>query len=122
LDISDATLFVWVDLWYHCFSAMLAWIVEISGAPEEQLKQEIRAVHRKHGTSEYSLLIEELPSIKERFPGENLIEVFAPAIGASTSATVCSTMLRWRRTPGLMTCGQSTDRHRAGRSTNRFAT
>jgi hypothetical protein len=36
LDISDATLFDWVDL-----SAMLAWIVEISGAPEEQLKQEI---------------------------------------------------------------------------------
>jgi phosphoglycolate phosphatase-like HAD superfamily hydrolase len=74
------TLFDWVDLWYHCFSAMLSRIVEISGVSEEQLKREIRAVHQKHGTSEYSLLIEELPSIQERFAGQRLTEVFAPAI------------------------------------------
>jgi FMN phosphatase YigB (HAD superfamily) len=76
----DNTLFDWVDLWYHCFSAMLSRIVEISGVSEEQLKREIRAVHQKHGTSEYSLLIEELPSIQERFAGQRLTEVFAPAI------------------------------------------
>jgi FMN phosphatase YigB (HAD superfamily) len=76
----DNTLFDWVNLWYHCFSAMLAGIAEISGVPDEQLKAEIRTVHQKHGTSEYSLLIEELPSLKERFAGQKLIEVFAPAI------------------------------------------
>jgi FMN phosphatase YigB (HAD superfamily) len=76
----DNTLFDWVDLWYHCFSAMLARIVEISGVPEEQLKAEMRTVHQKHGASEYSLLIEELPSLKERFAGQRLMEVFAPAI------------------------------------------
>jgi phosphoglycolate phosphatase-like HAD superfamily hydrolase len=70
----DNTLFDWVDLWYHCFSAMLARMVEISGIPEEQLKAEARTVHQKHGTSEL------LPSLKERFAGQKLMKVFAPAI------------------------------------------
>jgi phosphoglycolate phosphatase len=76
----DNTLFDWVDLWYRCFSSMLDRIVEISGVPKEELKREIRTVHQKHGTSEYSLLIEELPSIKSRFAGRDVAEVFAPAI------------------------------------------
>jgi len=82
----DNTLFDWVDIWYQCFSAMLAEIVAISGLTSEELKSEIRSVHRRHGTSEYAFLIEELPSLRRIFPKSNLAEVFASAIGAFREA------------------------------------
>ena len=76
----DNTLFDWVELWYNCFSAMLDQIVIISGAPKERLIPEIAAVHQKHGTSEYSFLIEELPSVQRMLNGRPAIDVFSPAI------------------------------------------
>jgi phosphoglycolate phosphatase-like HAD superfamily hydrolase len=78
----DNTLFDWVDLWYKCFSAMLNEIVRISGLPRETLIPEIRAVHQKYGTSEYSLLIEELPSLRPLLKGRPATEIFASAIEA----------------------------------------
>lgn len=78
----DNTLFDWVELWVHCFSAMLGEIVRISGVPRETLFPQIRAVHQKHGTSEYSFLIEELPALKAVLGGRPTLEVFAPAIDA----------------------------------------
>jgi len=78
----DNTLFDWVELWHGCFSAMLSEIVSISGVPTEELKPEIRAVHQRHGTSEYSFLLEELPSIREKYKGQKLTDVFAPAINS----------------------------------------
>jgi phosphoglycolate phosphatase len=78
----DNTLFDWVHLWHSCFAAMLEKIIEISGVPETVLKSEIKAVHQKHGTSEYSFLVEELPCLLERFPGQDLTKVFAPAFAA----------------------------------------
>ena len=78
----DNTLFDWVDLWHVCFSTMLSEIVRISGISEEELKPAIRGVHQKHGTSEYSFLLEELPSLRDRFGNKDLTEVFAPAIDA----------------------------------------
>jgi FMN phosphatase YigB (HAD superfamily) len=78
----DNTLFDWVDLWYHCFSAMLREITKISHIPSDELKPSIRKVHRKHGTSEYSFLIEELPILREKFHESDLTKVFAPAIEA----------------------------------------
>ena len=78
----DNTLFDWVDLWHKCFSAMLAEIIRISGLPRETLIPEIRAVHQKHGTSEYAFLIEELPSLKPILKGRPATEVFGPAIKA----------------------------------------
>ena len=76
----DNTLFDWVELWLHCFSAMLDSIVQISGISKEQLIPEIRAVHQKHRTSEYSFLVEELPSLRFFLHGRSATEVFAPAI------------------------------------------
>jgi phosphoglycolate phosphatase len=76
----DNTLFDWVELWLHCFSAMLDGIVEISGVPKEQLIPEIAAVHQRHGTSEYSFLIEEIPSLKPILKGRLATEVFAAPI------------------------------------------
>ena len=78
----DNTLFDWVELWHACFSAMLGEIQQISGIGYEKLKREIRKVHQRHGTSEYSFLIEELPHLRERFRDEPLTTVFQPAIEA----------------------------------------
>lgn len=99
----DNTLFDWVDVWYSCFTAMLSQVCAISGVSIEDLKPEIRAVHQRHGTSEYSFLIEEIPKIRARFPGEDLAEMFRPAIQAYRSArrkklqlfpTVAETLLK----------------------------
>jgi phosphoglycolate phosphatase len=59
---------------------MLDQIVAISRIPRVQLIPEIAAVHQKHGTSEYSFLIEELPSVQRILNGRRAIGVFFPAI------------------------------------------
>ena len=81
----DNTLFDWVDLWYHCFSAMLLEIANISHISVDELKPAIRKVHQRHGTSEYAFLIEELPMLHEKFGEYDLTKVFAPAIEAYRS-------------------------------------
>src|SRR5690606_25323296 len=43
---------------------------------------EISAVHQKHGTSEYSFLIEEIPSLYKVLDGRPATRVFEPAIRA----------------------------------------
>lgn len=78
----DNTLYDWVQLWVQSFSAMFAKIVEIGGVDPNELKREIRTVHQKHGTSEYAFLIEELPSLRAKFPCEKLLDRFGPAIEA----------------------------------------
>ena len=60
----DNTLFDWVGIWYRSFNAMLSVLVEQSGIPQEQLEEEIRRVHQRHGTSEYAFLVQELPSLR----------------------------------------------------------
>lgn len=107
----DNTLFDWVDLWLKCFSVMLERIVSISGVSEETLIPEIRAVHRKHGTSEYSFLIEELPSLMPLLNGRPATEVFEPAIAAyrdqrrkhlNLFPTVAETLLKIRGNGALI--------------------
>lgn len=78
----DNTLWDWVSIWHATFRAQLDKLVELSGLPESVLTAEIRAVHQRHGTSEYAFLIEELPSLKARHPGEDLAARYAPAIEA----------------------------------------
>jgi FMN phosphatase YigB (HAD superfamily) len=76
----DNTLFDWVELWIRCFSAMLDEVVKISRVPKEKLLPEISAVHQRHGTSEYSFLLEEIPALRSTLKGRAATEVFAPAI------------------------------------------
>jgi phosphoglycolate phosphatase len=76
----DNTLFDWVNLWYECFSAMLDEILRISGIDREILIPEIKAIHQKHGTSEYAFLIEEIPSLIRKYDGADLQKIFDPAI------------------------------------------
>ena len=76
----DNTLFDWVEIWVRCFGPMLEKLAELSAVPKEVLIPEIRAVHKKHGTSEYSFLIDELPSLRPLLRDQPARYVFAPAI------------------------------------------
>jgi phosphoglycolate phosphatase len=57
-------------------------VVTASGVPEEVLLREIRQVHQRHGTSEYFHLLEELPSLQQLHPDQDLSLAYAEAIQA----------------------------------------
>jgi FMN phosphatase YigB (HAD superfamily) len=76
----DNTLFDWVEIWVNCSRPMLDKLVELSAIPEETLIPEIKAVHQRHGTSEYSFLIDELPSLQPILDGKPATQVFAAAV------------------------------------------
>jgi phosphoglycolate phosphatase-like HAD superfamily hydrolase len=76
----DNTLFDWFLFWHSSFMAMLDKIVEISGLPKEQLVGEIKTIHEKYGTSEYSFVIEELPALQEKHKNSDLKEIYSDAI------------------------------------------
>src|SRR5262249_1420843 len=46
----------------------------------DTLELEFKAVHQRHGTSEYAFSIQELPSLLQQFPGEDLPKKFGEAI------------------------------------------
>jgi phosphoglycolate phosphatase len=82
----DNTLWNWFDIWYAPFSAMLEEIVGLSGIDRATIIAEIRAVHQVRGTSEYTYLIQELPSLQKRHPGEDLGVVYENAIHSYRSS------------------------------------
>src|SRR6266576_5011637 len=60
---------------------MMESIAEIAGIDVELLKPHIKAVHQKHGTSEYAFLLEELqPVIAPGRTVAQLMDMFAPAV------------------------------------------
>lgn len=82
----DNTLWDWFEIWYRSFSALLDGIVRISGIPQEELEPEIRKIHQRRGTSEYSYLIGELPPLKALHGDGDLQVVYADAINAAREA------------------------------------
>jgi len=82
----DNTLWDWFEIWYRSFVALVSGLVASSGVPREVLEAEIHKVHQARGTSEYSYLIQELPSLREGHAGEDLTAVYAAAIAASREA------------------------------------
>lgn len=78
----DNTLFDWFEAWHASFSALLDSVVELSGIARATLEDEIREVHQRRGTSEYSYLIQELPSLQRAHPGEDLGILYQSAIDA----------------------------------------
>lgn len=82
----DNTLFDWFSQWYHAFDALLNRLAEDSGISKDVLIREIKKIHQKHGTAEYAFLIEEIPSLREKFPDEALVKKFDEAIHAHRSA------------------------------------
>jgi phosphoglycolate phosphatase-like HAD superfamily hydrolase len=82
----DNTLYDWVDMWYKSFTAMLSELARDSGISEEVLMKESQRVFQKYGTSEYAFAIQELPSLKHKYPNENLARKFSSAIHAYRKA------------------------------------
>lgn len=83
----DNTLFDWFSIWYHSFNAMLLKVEEISGVSRDQLICEIRPIHQKHGTSEYSFILGDLPSLQAMYGNRySIVEALAEAIHAYRSA------------------------------------
>lgn len=76
----DNTLYDWFAMWYPAFNAMLEAVCSKSGVPRDVLLPEIRAIHQQRGTSEYSYLLNELPSLKKLNPPEEITKVYGEAI------------------------------------------
>lgn len=61
----DNTLWDWFAIWHSRFSPLLDALVTDTGISRAQLIGEIKAVHQKHHTTEYSFLLQELPCLEE---------------------------------------------------------
>jgi phosphoglycolate phosphatase-like HAD superfamily hydrolase len=75
----DNTLFDWQHMWYKSFSAMSNKAIEISGIDPDRYYYECSQLHQKHGTSEYSFVLSELPSFQKKYGG-SVREAMQPAI------------------------------------------
>jgi FMN phosphatase YigB (HAD superfamily) len=75
----DNTLYDWLQIWYCSFSAMLKVLVSQSEVPQSILEAEIQSVFQKHGTAEYGYVIQELPSLREKHPHEDLAFIYDDA-------------------------------------------
>ncbi|GGC97876.1 hypothetical protein GCM10011512_26040 [Tersicoccus solisilvae] len=82
----DNTLWDWFDAWYQSFSALLDGLQAISGLDRELLEIQIREVHQRRGTTEYSNLVREVPALVEFSGTRDPFEVFDDALHAQSSA------------------------------------
>lgn len=89
----DNTLWDWFEAWYEAFSALLEGLVQASGVPVETLEREIRAVHQARGTTEYSFLLGEVPSLVDAAAGVGVEKFYGEALHAQRSARVRHTRL-----------------------------
>ena len=76
----DNTLWDWVAIWYAGFRPMMARLAAMSGISEGILERDAQVVFRRHGTSEWAGLIEEMPCLREKDPRGDLAAIYAPAI------------------------------------------
>jgi FMN phosphatase YigB (HAD superfamily) len=76
----DNTLYDWFAMWYPAFYSMLEEVQRTSGVDRETLLMEIRKIHQGRGTSEYSYLLEEIPSLVKMHPAGNISEIYGEAI------------------------------------------
>ncbi|GGI42442.1 hypothetical protein GCM10010988_39050 [Cnuibacter physcomitrellae] len=94
VDLDD-TLWYWFEPWYASFRALLGGLAGQSGLAEHELLPEIRQIHQKRGTSEYSWLVDELEVLRPAVPeGMTAREYFDPALHAQNSARLVHTGLR----------------------------
>jgi FMN phosphatase YigB (HAD superfamily) len=82
----DNTLWDWFTIWYESFSVLLARVAQASGVSADDLEKEIRVVHQRRGTSEYSYLLSELPSLQQLHPGGDIAVHYNDAIHEFRSA------------------------------------
>ncbi|EUD09295.1 HAD family hydrolase [Providencia alcalifaciens] len=82
----DNTLFDWFNVWYHSFNAMLTEVVNITNLPKDLLIKQIRPIHQKFGTAEYSFVLEQIPALQELYGDRvSINEALDPAIHAYRS-------------------------------------
>lgn len=89
----DNTLWDWFDAWYHSFDSMLARVSELSGVARDVLEPQIRAVHRRRHTTEYSHLLNEVPALVEVAQGDEPMVVFDDALHVLNSQRLRYTKL-----------------------------
>ena len=78
----DNTLWDWFSAWHASFSAMLEALEADSGVPRSVLESEIRVLHQKYGTTEYSNLLSEVPSLLDAAGGVEPWRAFPRAVEA----------------------------------------
>lgn len=76
----DNTLWDWFAAWHASFSGMLEALVEDSGVPRSVLESEIKVLHQRYGTTEYSNLLSEVPSLIEAAGGVEPWRAFPRAV------------------------------------------
>ncbi|GIF45610.1 phosphoglycolate phosphatase [Asanoa ferruginea] len=76
----DNTLWDWLETWYASFNALLQYLVAETGLSQQVLEGEIRTIHQRRGTSEYSYLLNEIPSLQRLHPDEDLATRFQDGI------------------------------------------
>jgi phosphoglycolate phosphatase len=82
----DNTLYDWVAMWYASFSVLLKSVVEISGLPQSVLENEVRSIHQRVGTSEYSFLLQDMTILAEVHHTTNYLPLYQPAIDSFRAA------------------------------------
>ena len=77
----DNTLWDWFAAWHASFRPMLQHLSQLSGVPQDTLERETRVVHQARRTSEYSYLLNELPSLQRlHAEGTDLLKVYDDAV------------------------------------------
>jgi phosphoglycolate phosphatase len=89
----DNTIWDWFRAWHKSFSAMLDKLVELSNVPESRLLAEIQVVHRARKTSEYSYLLNELPSLRDPENTLDPLSVYDEAVHVQNSERLRHTRL-----------------------------
>lgn len=82
----DNTCWDWMGFYIPAMGRFIDKVAEIAGTTPEALYPEIRAIHQRHGTSEYGWVLEEMPTLQRlkeqaRDP-RPLTEIYKPAIEA----------------------------------------
>ena len=72
----DNTLYDWVSYFAPSFQAMVRELSLLVSIDEETLKDEFKAVHQLHGSSEYPFAILELPSVRAHFRSASRSQIF----------------------------------------------
>lgn len=89
----DNTVWDWFEAWYESFSALLDGLVALSGVDRATLEQQIKAVHQKRGTTEYSNLVREVPALVAAAAPRDPAVVYDAALHAQNSRRKATTRL-----------------------------
>lgn len=76
----DDTLWNWFETWHASFDALINSLAIETGLDRDTLLNEAAQVHSQRGTSEYSFLVDEMPSLKRLAGGKEPRNVFGKSV------------------------------------------